>query len=130
MNKLDYIEYWKTSAYKSWRASQHLFEKSDFVESLFFAHLTLEKCLKAHWVNDNLDDFPPRIHNLRRLAEQTKLSFSPDQLIFLEQMNTFQMEGRYPDYRFAIYQMFDLEATRTILEQTEKFYQWLLNNMQ
>ncbi len=39
------------------------------------------------------------------------------------------MEGRYPDYRFAIYQMFDREATETILEQTETFYQWLLSNM-
>ncbi len=129
MEKQDYVAYWKTSAAKSWKASQHLFEKSDFVESLFFAHLTLEKSMKAHWVKDNPEDFPPRIHNLRRLSEQTSLILSSDQIIFLEQMNTFQMEGRYPDYRFAIYQMFDEEAAKTILEQTETFYQWLLSNM-
>lgn len=129
LEKQDYIGYWKVSASKSWTASQHLFEKADFVESLFFAHLTLEKTLKAYWVKDNMEDFPPRIHNPRRLAEQTRLDLSHDQIFFLEQMNTFQMEGRYPDYRFAIYQMLDQETAKTILVQTETFYQWLLNNM-
>lgn len=102
MNKQNYIEYWKTSSEKSWNAAKHLFEKSDYVESLFFAHLTIEKMLKAHWVKDNSGDFPPRIHNVRRLAELTNLDLNPDQLAFLEQINTFQIEGRYPDYRFSV----------------------------
>ncbi len=129
MDKQDYIEYWKTSSEKSWNAANHLFEKSDFVESLFFAHLTIEKMLKAHWVKDNPDNFPPRIHNLRRLAENTKLGLNPGQLVFLEQMNTFQIEGRYPDYRFSIYQILDEQKTKSILDETEIFNQWLLNNL-
>ena len=127
MDKQDYIEYWKTSAGKSWKAARHLFEKSDYVESLFFAHLTIEKILKAHWVKDNPSDFPPRIHNLRRLAEQTNLDLETLHFALLEQLNTFQIEGRYPDYRFTIYQAFNQEKTKLVLEKTETFYQWLLS---
>ena len=129
MDKQDYIDYWRISAEKSWGAAKHLFEKSDYVESLFFAHLTLEKILKAHWVNDNKGDFPPRIHNVQRLAEQTNLVLTASQMIFLEQMNTFQMEGRYPDYRFTIYQTFDQQQTNLILGEVENLYQWLLSSL-
>lgn len=129
MGKEDYIEFWKESAQKSRIASIHLFEKSDYVESLFFAHLALEKIIKAHWVKDNPGDFPPRIHNLRRLLEQTSVVLTTAQLIFLEQMNTFQMEGRYPDYRFSIYQTFDEPQTKSVLNSSEKMFQWLLNKL-
>jgi HEPN domain-containing protein len=69
MTKSDHILYWKSSAAKSLQAANHLFEKNDFVESLFFAHLALEKILKARWVADNDADFPPRTHNLLTLAQ-------------------------------------------------------------
>ncbi|MBN8683519.1 MAG: HEPN domain-containing protein [Chitinophagales bacterium] len=129
MTKSEHIKYWTTSSAQSWQASQHLFEKGDFVECLFFAHLCLEKILKAHWVNSNQSDIPPRIHNLRVLAQQTNLQLDAAQIIFLEQMNTFQMEGRYPDYNFKIYQAFKQPQTALILKQVENIYQWLLNSL-
>jgi HEPN domain-containing protein len=124
------LSVWRVSAAKSWDAAENLFEKSNFVESLFFAHLTLEKIIKAHWVKDNEENFPPRIHNLRRLTEQTQIPLLVEQIAFLEQMNTFQIEGRYPDYRFAIYQAFDGDAAGLILEKSKTLYQWILNNLQ
>lgn len=108
---------------------QTSFKKTDYVEGLFFAHLTLEKILKAHWVRDNLGDFPPRIHNLRRLAELTNLSLNPSQMIFLEQMNTFQMEGSCPDYRFSVYKTFDRPQTQSIFDEVENLYQWLISKL-
>jgi HEPN domain-containing protein len=50
MEKKDYIEYWKSTAEKDWEAVGHLFEKGDYLHALFFAHLVLEKLLKAHHV--------------------------------------------------------------------------------
>jgi HEPN domain-containing protein len=129
MTKTEYVDYWKISAEKSWVAACHLFEKGDFVECLFFAHLTIEKILKSRWVLDNSADFPPRTHNLRLLAQQTSLVLTAEQIIFLEQMNTFQMDGRYPDYRFAIYKAFQKLQTEPILEETKLFYTWILSNM-
>ena len=58
MNKSDYIEYWRLTAGKDWEAAGHLFEKGDYLHSLFFAHLVLEKLLKAHFVKT----MPPIFH--------------------------------------------------------------------
>lgn len=74
MTKQDYIAYWKTTAEKDWTAVEHLFEKGDYLHSLFFAHLVLEKLMKAHWVKDNQGSIPPKVHNLVYLAGQTRLS--------------------------------------------------------
>ena len=103
MTKPDYIQFWKISAEKDWVVAENLFAKGNYPQALFFGHLVLEKAVKAHWVRDNLADVPPRLHNLVRLASQTQLDFSTDDLLFLDKMNDYQMEGRYPDYQFTIY---------------------------
>lgn len=63
----------------------------------------------------------------QELAEQTNLNLN--QLVFLEQINTFQIEGRYPDYRFSIYRTFDKQKTKLILDETENFHRWLLSKL-
>jgi HEPN domain-containing protein len=127
MNKKDHIEYWKISAGKSLDAVRSLFEKGNYVECLFWMHLTLEKLLKAHWVKDNRSDIPPKIHNLRKLAEQTVLSLAPGQVAFIDRMNALQMDGRYPDFNFQIYQTFDEQNTKLVLDEAENLYICLLN---
>jgi hypothetical protein len=89
----------------------------------------LEKLLKAHFVKDNAIDFPPRIHNLVRLAGQTKLVFAANDLLFLDRMNDYQMEGRYPDYQFLIFQICDRQHTENLLAEAEKIRLWLLNQL-
>jgi len=46
---------------------------------------------------------PPRIRNLVRLAENTELSMTEEQLIFLADTNDFNIETRYPDNKFSFY---------------------------
>ena len=41
MNKSDYIEFWKTAAEKDWIVVENLFEKENYPQFLFFAHLVL-----------------------------------------------------------------------------------------
>jgi hypothetical protein len=60
-------------------------------------------------------DIPPRIRNLVRLSSQTELSLSTDDLLFLDKMNDYQMEGRYPDYQFTIYEICTPALTEEIL---------------
>ncbi len=127
MTKSDYIQFWKTSSEKDWEVAENLFLKGNYPQSLFFGHLVLEKILKAHWVKDNADDVPPRLHNLIRLASQTVLAFSPDELLFLDKMNDYQMEGRYPDYHFTIYKICTPVFTEEILNEVKRIYSWLLN---
>ena len=129
MTKSDYIQFWKMSAEKDWAVAENLFAKGNYPQSLFFGHLVLEKVLKAHWVKDGTDDIPPRIHNLVRLASQTKLNLGPDDLLFLDKMNDYQMEGRYPDYQFTIYKVCTPVFTEEILKEVKRIYAWLLSQM-
>jgi len=129
MNKPDYVKFWMLSAEKDWTVAENLFSKGNYPQSLFFGHLALEKMLKAHWVRDNMEDYPPRIYNLVRLASQTKLTFTTDDLLFLDKMNDYQMEGRYPDYQFTIYKICTLDFTDEILKEVKRIHTWLSNQL-
>ncbi len=119
MTKEEHIKYWEDIAEKDWDAAMDLFHTKKYVHCLFFAHLTLEKLCKAQWVKNNDENHPPRIHNLVKLIANIDLGFSEDELAFMERMNDFQLEGRYPDYMQKIYTVCTNEYTATILEQVK-----------
>jgi HEPN domain-containing protein len=97
---------------------------------LFFAHLVLEKLLKAHHVKDNAGDFSPRTHNLLLLSEQTGLSPSDEQLRIFSQMNQFQIEGRYPDYKLTMFKLATQSFTQDLLQEVEIVKSWLTSTLQ
>ena len=90
------VDYWRIGGQEDLAAAKSLLEKGHLRHGLFFAHLALEKLLKAH-VTRQTKDVPPRIHNLARLAEIAKLSISSEQSLFLNEFGVYQLEGRYPD---------------------------------
>ncbi|MFN0036518.1 MAG: HEPN domain-containing protein [Saprospiraceae bacterium] len=127
MTKVEHIEYWKATAEKDWGAAQVLLKKRMYPQALFFGHLVLEKLLKAHFVKDNAEDFPPKTHNLVRLAAKTALEMNEDDFGFLEEMNDYQLEGRYPDYLLSIYRTATKSVTVEVFEKIDTFRQWLLS---
>ena len=90
------IDYWRTSSDEDFAAAESLLEKEHLRHSLFFAHLAIEKMLKAH-VTRQTKDIPPRIHNLIRLAEIAELKLDTERVEFLREFGAYQLEGRYPD---------------------------------
>ena len=95
------IEYWRTSSDEDFAAAQSLLEKGHLRHSLFFAHLAIEKMLKAH-VTRQTKGIPPRINNLIRLSEIAGLSIEPERASFLSRFDMFQLEGRYPESSHTI----------------------------
>jgi HEPN domain-containing protein len=91
------IKYWKTSAEEDFAAAQSLLEKGHLRHCLFFAHLAIEKMLKAH-VTRKTSDVPPKTHNLIRLAEIAGLKLDSKQKDLLREFGIYQLEGRYPDF--------------------------------
>ncbi len=66
------IEHWRSGAFEDWNVANGLVEQGKIRHGLFFAHLALEKTLKAHVCRVKNDIAPP-IHNLLRLAERASL---------------------------------------------------------
>jgi HEPN domain-containing protein len=130
MNKLEHVQYWIISAEKDWSVVQDLSNSRQFIYALFFSHLTLEKLLKGLWVKDNDGNYPPRTHSLVRIAEGCSQQFDEETLAFLERMNDFQLEGRYPDYQFRIYQVCTSEFTEQVLVKVNSIRKCLLQNLQ
>lgn len=129
LNKSEHIKYWKVTAADDWRAVQQLFKGRNYIQSLFFAHLVLEKLLKAYWVKDNVSNHPPKTPNLILLNKQTKLNLSETDLQFLASMNDFQLEGRYPDYSNKLFKTYKLKQTKEVLIKIEDLGKCLLKNL-
>ena len=124
MNVKEVIKYWVTSAEDDRKVSLHLYEKGDYVYALFFAHLFLEKLLKALVVKKSSKQSPP-IHNLRILSEKTNLSLSEKQLEVIIRVNEYNVRARYPDFKFELKKRCDKSFTIKELNQIEKFGKWL-----
>ncbi|OQA02477.1 MAG: HEPN domain protein [Planctomycetes bacterium ADurb.Bin401] len=92
---LEQINYWKNGAVEDLQAAEHLINGNKVRHGLFFAHLSLEKILKAH-VCKTTGKIAPKLHNLVRLSEAASLTPSGEITDFLAEMNQFNLEGRYP----------------------------------
>ena len=105
MTKEEHIVYWKSSAEENWETAVFLKTGHQNLFSLFAFHLVVEKLLKAHWVKDNIPNSPPRIHDLPELFKQTELELTFDQVDYLNTINGWNIEGRYPDYKRKVNQL-------------------------
>lgn len=90
------VAYWRQGAAEEWEVARDLLAKNHPRHCLFFAHLTLEKILKAH-VCRQTRDLAPRLHDLLRLANLAGLSLKDSDRDFLKVFGVYQVEGRYPD---------------------------------
>lgn len=90
------IEHWRSGAGEDWEVARDLVARGKVRHGLFFAHLALEKTLKAH-VCRTTNELAPPIHNLVRLAATANLSLKPEQRDLLAEVNSFNIEGRYPE---------------------------------
>jgi HEPN domain-containing protein len=117
------IRYWVEGAEEDWEVAQELINHGRVRHGLFLGHLALEKLLKAH-VCRATRELAPRIHNLIRLAELTDLKLSSDQMDTLADMNSFNVEGRYPE---TLQAPPTLPEGKLYLYRAKEVFEWLKN---
>ncbi|MFA4966908.1 MAG: HEPN domain-containing protein [Candidatus Margulisiibacteriota bacterium] len=122
------IDYWLKSAEHDLATAESLFKSRHYDWCLFLSHLVLEKTLKAFYVRDNLT-FPPKVHRLELLAEKTKLNFSAEETDFLKEVSEFNLETRYPDFKFNFYKLCDKVFAHKYFKRIKEFYKCLLQNI-
>lgn len=126
LSKEDHIEYWKKSANDSWETANYLKDGRKYSEALFLYCLAIEKYLKAHWVKDNKNNFPPRIHDLRALYSETTLDLDAHHIDFMDTISRWNIEGRYPDYRFTLKKIATEQYMNEQLEKLKSLRECLL----
>lgn len=97
---------------------------------MFWPHLALEKLSKALWIKNNEGNAPPFFHNLLRILMQTNELFSEEQLQFINEMNTFQIKGRYPDYAESLEKTITKDICQVYLAETNKMIRCLREKLQ
>jgi HEPN domain-containing protein len=117
-------DYWIEEATESLQVTRHLYEKKDYSYSLFFAHLAIEKILKAIYISRK-NEHAPHIHNLQRLAELSNIQLSDEQRDALIKITTFNLESRYPDEKRSFRKKCTEEFTKKEIEETEVIFKWL-----
>lgn len=123
------VQYWLESSEDDWNVANHLFEKGDYSYSLFFGHLTIEKILKAIYLN-KLRETPPYTHMLIYLAERVSLKMTDEQLELLETVTDFNIEARYPDEKFSFKKKCTRDFTERYLIKIKEMKEWLLQQIQ
>lgn len=119
------IVYWCQGAQEDWEVGLQLVNSGKSRHGLFFAHLALEKVLKAH-VCRFTQEIPPRVHNLVRLSEIAELSLESGQLDILAEMNEFNLEGRYP---LTFLTPPTKQETQTYIKRASEVFQWLIQQL-
>lgn len=130
LTKKVHIKYWVDTAKKDWIAVKRMLECRSYIHALFFMHLGLKKLLKAHWVKDNIGNFPPRAHNLIHIVNNTSLKINEIQLDLFKEINIFQLEGRYPDYKQNLFVKYKREKTYVIFASVKTIRKCLLKKLQ
>jgi len=130
MTKKEHIAYWITNADKDWQRAERCFRDQDYVFSLFCLHLAMEKICKALWVKYNEENFPPKIHNLVRLLKGSSIELEEEKLIFLNDLNKFQLESRYSDYREKIYKECTTDFTKNMFKKAKTIKLCLIKKLQ
>jgi HEPN domain-containing protein len=91
--KEEHITHWINQSNDDWESTELLFTGKKYLHALFFAHLSLEKVCKAHWINSNESSIPPKTHNLIFLLSQTTIELTDDQKEFLLELTAFKSKA-------------------------------------
>ena len=118
------IAFLRDSAKEDWDVARQLVDNGSTRHGLFFAHLALEKILKAI-VCKQSQDLAPRLHNLSRLAELAALALlDTGKMEVIAEMNAFHIEGRYPE---SLTKPPTREEALNYMAGAEGVFQWLMN---
>lgn len=128
--KEKHINFWLTQADDDWTAVDILFKGRKYLQSLFFAHLVIEKTCKALWIKHNDGNVPPRTHNLIHLLSNTPIKLDDERSEFMLSLNRFQLEGRYPDYLTKMHNICNELFTTEMIDKTNKLRLWLQEKVQ
>lgn len=130
MTKEEHIKFWLKAAKHDLNVADTLFTSGKYDWCLFIAHLALEKALKALFVQKNNNKVPPKIHNLVKLAELSSTKLNEEEQIFFDEVNDFNLETRYPDYKNRFYHRCNKDFAKHYFAKIKESYKWLLSQIE
>ncbi len=93
---------------------------------LFCGQQAIEKAIKAVIVRKT-GEFPPRVHNLLRLAEVAELALTSEHKQFLGDLSAYYIQTRYPEEMASLEETISAELAEETLRKTREVAEWLFS---
>lgn len=122
------VEYWQKTAEHDHGTMLVLLKNKEYSNTLFFGHIVLEKILKGLYVKQN-EEQAPYTHDLVRLAENISVELDKKDIVFLKDVNDFNIRSRYPERKLAFYKKCNYKFTKDNLEKIEDLYKKLCQEL-
>ena len=124
LNVQNIVDYWIESSDDDYNAMLDLFQTRNFGWALFIGHLVIEKLLKAYYTKMH-NEYPPMIHDLRRIGERSGIEFDDRKLVLVETITQFNIRARYDDYRRNFQKLCTPEYSSTWIENIKEIRLWI-----
>jgi HEPN domain-containing protein len=124
----EHVNYWTTLAASDWKAARNLFNTRSYPQALFYAHLYLEKLLKALIVQ-RTGKHAPYGHKLYTLAQKAGLALTEEQHDLLTRVTAYNIKTRYPDQRLALYKRLNRKFTESEMKEIGRIGKWIVSQI-
>lgn len=118
------VNHWLESSDKDFKAMIDLYQTHNNNWALFMGHLVIEKLIKALYVKTK-GEFPPMIHDLRRICEKMDLVLDLNRVILFDSISRFNINARYDDYKQSFYQLCTDDFTNEWIEKIKECRIWI-----
>lgn len=118
------VKHWIDTSDDDFQTMLSLFEAKSFGWSLFLGHISIEKLLKAYYVNKN-KKHAPFSHNLYRLAELSEIELTEEYADWLDKITYFNINARYDDYKREFYSLCTVDFTKDWIEKIKTTRSWI-----
>jgi HEPN domain-containing protein len=129
LKKEQHIDFWRKTGLDDWDTAEYNMKGKRNTAALFFFHLCVEKLLKAAWVRSNVGNTPPFSHDLVNIANQTELEIEAEWYDYLNTINRWNIEGRYPDYKMKLHAIANEEYMNVHFNKVNSLKEWLLSKI-
>jgi HEPN domain-containing protein len=117
-------EHWAEQARYDLDSARAMLDSGRYLYVLFCCQQAVEKMLKSLIARRKME-FPPRVHQLMRLAEAAGLAVEEERAAFLRELSAYYIQTRYPEEVPGLLSQVNAEMARVVMEQTEEVIQWL-----
>jgi HEPN domain-containing protein len=118
------VKYWYDLAVYDKGTAEAMYKAGRYLYVLFMCQQATEKMLKGFVVQET-NEFPPRTHDLERLAKLCKIKLEKAQLELLRVLTGYYIETRYPEDIKKISIETDKSKAFQYLKETKEFLRWL-----
>jgi len=120
MEKEERVKSWLESAGRNVVVAEDNFKMGHYDWCLFMWHLALEKLLKARLLRKEKEVV--FTHNLIKLCQDSGMELDTGDLEDLAEINTFNLNARYDDYKFEFYRKATKEYCLTWRKKCSYFW--------